>query len=174
MTGFSKNGTIWLTRVNMATAGTPLYLKGTAGTSYSIPSAEEKLCYVNMLAGDATNSTALTPVAGDYTNYVLIEGKFGKLSVDATFPAGKAYLSIPTSYVPSTSRGNATMNFSEMESEVIMVSLKSLEGDGETTGISRVAVESGNDVWYNLSGQRISAPTKKGLYIKNGKKIVVK
>ena len=174
VTGFSKNGTIWLTRVNMATAGTPLYLKGTAGTSYSIPSAEEKLCYVNMLAGDATNSTALTPVAGDYTNYVLIEGKFGKLSVDATFPAGKAYLSIPTSYVPSTSRGNATMNFSEMESEVIMVSLKSLEGDGETTGISRVAVESGNDVWYNLSGQRISAPTKKGLYIKNGKKIVVK
>lgn len=32
----------------------------------------------------------------------------------------------------------------------------------------------GNDVWYNLSGQRVCAPTKKGLYIRNGKKIVLK
>lgn len=47
-------------------------------------------------------------------------------------------------------------------------------GDSDATGISRVAAEAGNDTWYNLKGQRISTPTRKGLYIKNGKKIVVK
>lgn len=47
--------------------------------------------------------------------------------------------------------------------------------DDDTTGISHVAAEAaGNDVWHNLNGQRISAPTKKGLYIRNGKKAIVK
>ena len=32
----------------------------------------------------------------------------------------------------------------------------------------------GNDRWYNLNGQQIDEPTKKGLYIRNRKKIVVK
>ena len=31
-----------------------------------------------------------------------------------------------------------------------------------------------NDKWYSLSGQRISKPTKKGIYILNGKKIAIK
>ena len=47
-------------------------------------------------------------------------------------------------------------------------------GDGDATGISRVATEAVDDTWYNLSGQRISTPTKKGLYIKNGQKVIVK
>jgi hypothetical protein len=176
VTGFSKNGTIWLTKVNTATAGTPLYLIGTAGSSYTIPSVEKRVYYVNMLEGDATNSTPLTPVSGDFTNYVLIEGKFGRLSQNATFPGGKAYLPLPSAYLPATSRGNDAINFSEIEPEVIKVSLSDINSDGDATGISRIAAEAaaGDDVWYNLSGQRISAPTKKGLYIRNGKKVIVK
>jgi hypothetical protein len=27
------------------------------------------------------------------------------------------------------------------------------------------------DGWYNLSGQKVNAPSQKGIYIKNGKKI---
>jgi hypothetical protein len=46
--------------------------------------------------------------------------------------------------------------------------------DGETTGIDGVKRESiTDDRYYNLSGQRVENPTK-GLYIKNGKKVVVK
>lgn len=174
VTGFDKDGTIWLSRVKTASAGTPLYLKGDAG-KYSIPSAEEKICYVNMLAGDAANSTALTPVDGDFTTLVLIEGKFGKLSVNATFPAGKAYLPVPTAYLPAASRGNGAVSLIDVEAEVVKVNLKDLDGDGETTAISRIAAETaGKDVWFNLSGQRINTPTKKGLYIRNGKKVIVK
>ena len=55
-------------------------------------------------------------------------------------------------------------------------------GDGEdgTTGISDV--KSGevdgekwaDDGWHDLQGQRVTKPTKPGLYILNGKKVVIK
>lgn len=45
---------------------------------------------------------------------------------------------------------------------------------GESTGISNVETETiGDDVIYNLRGQRVEHPTK-GLYIINGKKVVIK
>ena len=31
-----------------------------------------------------------------------------------------------------------------------------------------------NDTIYNLNGMKVSGPLKKGIYIKNGKKIVIK
>ncbi|MDD6817157.1 MAG: hypothetical protein PUD88_01080 [Prevotellaceae bacterium] len=43
----------------------------------------------------------------------------------------------------------------------------------ETTGIKNVTVETANDDMYDLQGRRIVNPDK-GVYIKNGKKVVVK
>ncbi len=46
--------------------------------------------------------------------------------------------------------------------------------DGETTGIGNVQRETvSDDRYYNLNGQQVTAP-KKGLYIKNGKKVMIK
>ena len=52
-------------------------------------------------------------------------------------------------------------------------------GNGETTGIISVqgsgSMVNGSDAWYSLGGQRLqSAPTAKGVYIQNGRKVVVK
>ena len=49
-------------------------------------------------------------------------------------------------------------------------------GDGESTGI--VSIDNGqlimdNDV-YDLSGRLVNGATKKGLYIVNGKKVIIK
>ena len=44
---------------------------------------------------------------------------------------------------------------------------------GSSTGISRIE-KAGADRYYSLSGQRVNKPTSKGLYIVNGKKIIVK
>lgn len=44
---------------------------------------------------------------------------------------------------------------------------------GETTGIDSIVKENGSDVLYNLKGQRVNQ-TSKGMYIKNGKKVIVK
>jgi hypothetical protein len=47
-------------------------------------------------------------------------------------------------------------------------------GGGDTTGIKAIEdAPVSNDVYYDLSGRRISK-TQKGVYVKNGKKVVVK
>lgn len=52
---------------------------------------------------------------------------------------------------------------------------ESEEPSGEATGIVTVNHENEmNDVWYNLSGLPVEAPSKAGIYIRNGKKVVVK
>ena len=52
-------------------------------------------------------------------------------------------------------------------------------GDDETTGIISVHdsgfMVNGSDVWYTLDGRRLSAkPSRAGVYINNGKKVVIK
>lgn len=45
----------------------------------------------------------------------------------------------------------------------------------ETTGIkSLITFDEEDEVWYTLSGVRIEAPGKAGIYIRNGKKVIVK
>ena len=50
--------------------------------------------------------------------------------------------------------------------------------DGNTTGIKALnrdeRIENSEDAWYDLQGRKIQMPTQRGLYIHNGKKIVVK
>lgn len=46
--------------------------------------------------------------------------------------------------------------------------------DGETTRINELNVVDGDGRIYNLKGQHVENPTEKGVYIKNGKKFVVK
>lgn len=46
---------------------------------------------------------------------------------------------------------------------------------GETTGIAVVNTKRGEDnTYYTLSGVKVDRPTKSGIYIKNGKKIIIK
>ena len=46
----------------------------------------------------------------------------------------------------------------------------------EPTGISAVETDAANDgAWYTLSGVKLDGkPTEKGIYICNGKKVVIK
>ena len=90
--------------------------------------------------------------AGDY--YVLKNNEFHAILDNASkVPACKAVLHKPAGVSASRSMG--------------------INEDG-TTGISRISLEDDGAEWYNVQGQRISNPTKSGLYIKNGKKVIVK
>lgn len=172
VTGYDKSGTIWLTRVSKTSAETPLYLVGTANKDFTVPSVATHSSYINMLKGDANNTTALTKEMDGYIVCILKSGIFQPLAEDdPEYPAGMSYLPIPKSFIVAASRGNVSnYQFGDVEAEVLKLNLS----NGEATGINRIAAEAGNDTWYNLSGQRINTPTRKGLYIKNGKKIVVK
>ena len=48
-----------------------------------------------------------------------------------------------------------------------------IEFDGDVTAIETVKSEKANNEYYNLAGQRVAQPTK-GLYIVNGRKVVMK
>ena len=50
-------------------------------------------------------------------------------------------------------------------------------GDGDYTSITTANIDSADQQspWYTLDGRRLqAAPTQKGIYIKNGKTIVIK
>ena len=113
-------------------------------------------------AADASDVTgnelhvSATDVTADGTQYVLAKpaGKeigFYKAASGTTIAAGKAYLVSPSG-APCF-----VFNF-----------------DGSATGIEAVeAAKSFDGAFYNLAGQRVSQPTR-GLYIVNGKKVVIK
>ena len=56
----------------------------------------------------------------------------------------------------------------------ITASARSIDIDGETTGISNVSLENPVKEIYNLNGVRVNKIGNKGIYIINGKKVIVK
>ncbi len=132
--------------------GVILHKTGTA-TSFNVPAvATATDPETNFLVGvlEATN------IGGDDTkDYVLKDGKFMKANA-GTLAAGKAYLQVPANAAPAPT---LTIGF----------------GDEGTTGIR--SIDNGqltiDNVYYDLSGRRVAEPTK-GVYIVNGKKVVIK
>ena len=159
--GYNYNtGSVLLTRVYEIPANTGFMVTGNEG-SYSIPCAEVKYAYANLFRGTLTE-TDLRGSGGGYSNYVLADGDEGLMFYliedSKTLPANSAYLHIPT----NTSSNSRTLSLSFAD-------------DSEVTGIDDV-VDGGNAEQapvYNLSGQRVSAP-KNGVFVKNGKIVIIK
>ena len=155
-----STGEVTLTRITDVPANTGIVVKGDAN-NYTIPWGAGETVVANLLVG-VTEDTQLNKVDGDYTNYILAKknNKLGFYAVSdgSTLSAGKAYLPLPTAQLPSvTGARQLTMVF-----------------DDETTGIQQIQsdVKSNGD-YYDLQGRRVSTPTR-GLYIVNGKKVVIK
>lgn len=49
-------------------------------------------------------------------------------------------------------------------------------GDGETTGVADVRgkMADGRSEYYDLQGRKVAQPTQRGIYIQNGKKVIIK
>ena len=132
-------------------AKTAVVLKGTEGTYEGavIASAEE------LGANDLHISDGVTATS-DQNIYVLANKTsngvgFYKWAGTSSLSAGKIYLKAASS-----------------------APFLGFDADGETTGISSLtpALSQGEGVYYDLSGRRVAQPTK-GLYIVNGKKVLV-
>ena len=159
--GYNKSTNVTLlVRVYDVPAGTGLYLKGGAGVTYKIPYSTSQAYYVNMLKANLTASS-IAKTSGDMSNFLLnkVDGAYGFFapSETATLGAQKAYLQVPTSFVPASARA-------------ISLAFE----DDETTNINDFEMfTNDNDRLYNLKGQRIEKAGR-GIYIKNGKKVVIK
>ena len=186
-TGYDDaTGIIWLTRVMRVSAGTPLLLMGAPSTedkvsSYTVPSSAVSSYYTNMLKGNTSSEQlVINPTDGEMTNYYLRGNQLLKVNGTAKINPGKAYMQIPTKAVTRAEEdevsGAPYYNIGE-EPEVISMQIgtRGIDGDDvDTTGISEVKSDDADrGEWYNLQGQRVGNPGK-GLYIKNGKKVIVR
>ena len=151
----AANGVVTLAKVETVPVGTPLLLKGTAQNEYTVQLASTAIApTTNLLrAGDGT-----TVIGGEGVyDYILSNGLWYHASA-GTVAVGKAYLHCESD--PTTTTGTAP-------------SLSMDWGEG-TTGIVNVNRETINDnQYYTLDGRRVAEPTK-GLYILNGRKVIVK
>lgn len=159
-----KTGNIVMTRLTDIPGGTGIYVKGTPGT-YNIPYSKTTTSCVNMLKGNV-EAVSVNPREGIYVNYYLSNGSSGvgfyRVSNTRTMSANRAILQVPLSLIDEADAASRTIN---------------MVFDDETTGIEDAVLTNGGrantEDFYNLNGQRINTP-KRGLYIKNGKKINVK
>ena len=145
---------VTLTSIAKVPSSTGIVVNAAAAGTYNIP----------VLTGDAdattgnllkANLTAQTLSADYYT--LAVDGSnnpiFKKSSGSGTFAAGKAYLDLNGASAPQLS----------------------IVFGGETTGIDNAVKreEIKDKSFFNLAGQRVAQPSK-GLYIVNGKKVVLK
>lgn len=143
---------VTLAAIEEAPAGTGVILKGTAGETYTIPVKADATF-------DGTNKLkAAVYATGVNANavYIMKGGKFCKVLNESIVPAGKAYLVADD--IPAAAR---ELNF--------------VFGNDETTGLKTISNSQliGNSQFYDLQGRMVANPTK-GLYIVNGKKVVIK
>ena len=135
-----------LEEVNVVPAGTPIIVKtDTKGATVNVP----------VTTADADDVTGNKLVAGDGSTaateeyYYLANDLFHQANA-GTLKSGKAYLHITTSA--------PVLNFVF----------------GDVTGIGEIKsqkIESGQ--FFDLQGRKVAQPTK-GLYIVNGKKVIIK
>lgn len=136
-------------------AGNGVILYGEPSTSAQLLAAESTSTLSNndLLATSKADGTVASIPSSGYT-YVLNGDKFLQYT-GKTFAANKAFFNL--SYNPTASNSKLSIVFDE---------------ETETTGIANV-VKDNSSVYYDLQGRKVEKPTT-GIYIVNGKKIVIK
>ena len=157
-------GTVTLTSTTTTWGWQGYILMGSADT-YTVPvTAEANASYpsTNYLQQMANGGTVAASTESTF-HYIFAkktEGDanigFYKLTADHTLGAKKAYLKTETDITP-TSGARVALIFD----------------DGTITGITDLKHAVNDGIFYNMNGMRVERPAK-GLFIRNGKKFIVK
>jgi hypothetical protein len=139
---------------NVVKANNGVLLEGTQGVEYqltALPATSVGNDYANNLMVPVVEKKHFAYGQG---YYILKSGQFYAIANDAA-------------EVPSC---KAVMHIAGASARVITIDFD------EATGVNEVIeVKEVNDgSWYDLNGRKIATPTKKDLYIMNGKKVIVK
>jgi hypothetical protein len=139
-------------------ANQPVILSGTAGDYKLNLTSAATATKVGSLEGNAT-AAAVTPSVENATICVLdkVNDNLGFYKWTGEIPAYKAYLPVPTA--------------------ASAPAIRVVYGDepGNVTAIESIAAEAGESApIYTLSGRQVKGQVAPGLYIKGGKKILVK
>lgn len=136
--------TVTVKAINYVPKNVPVLIEKESTTTTDNTSAEG-----NLLQG-TSESTAVSGIEGNV--YVLYNGGFTRTTTGA-IPARRAYLVLEQAV-------NARLSIVEGEAtDITSVGYDSVATDGST---------------YDMQGRKVESLSKKGLYIKNGRKVVIK
>ncbi|MBO4462569.1 MAG: hypothetical protein J5797_00045 [Prevotella sp.] len=159
-----NDGALAFSTSSKNTANVPFLMRCTDASAASLASSGITLSNVEVKAATATDATAgdaslkgvyaSTDITNAEKNYVLKDNTIYSVgAAGATIPAYRAYIQLAQNADP------ARLTFFV---------------DGETTAIEGITANEGNEGnVYNLQGQRVTK-AQKGLYIQNGRKVLVK
>lgn len=188
------NNQVHMKQIRHIPANTPVMLKGYARDMYVLYISEgnkpvehgidQSVFEQNRLVGALTPTVVNTTeevVGSDgakvtYYNFGLNGHQWTKYTRSGTLAEGRAYLrlteeeyaDLKAGSVSGASSANTRIVFEDLEDEDV-------DNDNTATGIENVvAPTAGDGYFYTLNGVRVDKPTKKGIYIYNGKKIVIR
>ena len=157
--------------VNVAAAGLPLLVQNTSDealTVYLVPASgtADEITAASEFKG--TDAAKDMPGSSDACDYYVCTGKeFVWVMNEGTIGANKCWLEIIAQ--AAGARANT----------------RSITGGGETTGMK--AVDSGEfldepsgkaertgDSYYDLQGRKVQKPNRKGIYVKDGRKVILR
>ena len=152
-------------KVTSTAANEGVLLKGEVGRTYTyqIAEADPGLYTGNRVIGVREDTTLVQTESDGKSNWVLQPDYKLHLVSNGTIKSGRAY-------VHETNDGDT--NFG---AKGIYLSF-ALNEENNTTGIDSVENKKADEenVYYTLSGVRVINPTEKGVYIKNGKKVIIR
>lgn len=160
-------GVLTMTQVETTPAGEGLMLKGTANETFYVPALfnlTPEALTGNNLKG-LTKITEVETTEGDKTNFILSQQKgviaWYPLAAKYALKAHSAYLQLLTNDV-----------FTGVGTRAISMEFE----DGVTTGFIQIATDDVEDGdWYGIDGIKFNQkPTQRGVYINNGRKVIVK
>ena len=120
-------------------------------------------------------------VQGVYNNTITVEaGDFVRAKSGAKIRPTSCYL-MWTGYEPDYAPARGMTRGAAADEEMPQrITVKLISASGETTGIGEIDTTTGevsfdSEAWYTLDGIRLSGkPSTKGIYINNGKKVIIK
>ena len=134
--------------INYVPKNVPVFLEKSSTATTTNSSAEG-----NLLKG----TTASTPVSGISGTVYALHNNLLMQVTTGSIPTGRCYLEV--------NNASGARKLSIIYDEGGSTSIQSLEADEENDA----------DEWYMIDGRKLQKkPTKEGLYIKNGKKVVIK
>ena len=152
-------------KVTSTAANEGVLLKGEIGRTYTYQIAETDpgLYTGNRVIGVREDTTLVQTESDGKSNWVLQSDYKLHLVSNGTIKSGRAYVH---------EMNDGDTNFG---AKGIYLSF-ALNEENNTTGIDKVENKKDDEenVYYTLSGVRVINPTEKGVYIKNGKKVIIR
>jgi hypothetical protein len=194
-----SNNQVHMKQVRHIPANTPVLLKGYARDMYVLYVSEgnkpvsigygendDELLAKNKLVGLAESREiplTETEVSADgsqtiYYNFGLSGNKWAKFASAGNGVAGKAYLRLTADEYADLLSSSISVSSTAARTTFMFEDLPEEENENVSTGIVQVGIQKdvvGDSYYYSINGIRIGKdkPASKGIYIYNGKKIVI-